>query len=168
MKPIIEKVLKSGLVDKHMVEMMEKFGQLPPGSVDLVREDALKDATKNQLYKLAEEIGNEVDKERTLRETQLDLDKVRWPALVNQITTDKGEALALQVPCVIDRMGRLYFRIQDVNEAWFVPGYTLTRTELDKTRVGYLNEFKDQIIESSVLYADSTPVCVQVSVHRLA
>lgn len=168
MKPLTEKILKSGLVDRHMVEMLEKWGNLPAGSAEIVNDGALKDATREQLTKLGEEIGDEVDKLRTLKETQLDIDKLRWPAMVNQIVAADGTALALHVPAVIDRMGRLYFRFQDVKESWFVPGYVFERTINSREEVGLLLLIKEQILESSVLYTDDQPVALQVTVHRLA
>ena len=160
MKPIVKKVLESGLVDKHMAQLMEKWGYLPEGATELVKQDALKGATKDQLQALAEDIGNEVDKERTLKETQLDLDKLRWPTEVTLELEDQKHIY--QVPAVIDRMGRLYFRIQDVKDVWFVPGNFLTR-EVPNLETGGRSVQKEQILEKDVLYVGEQAVCIQVS-----
>lgn len=168
MKPLTEKVLKSGLVDKHMAQMLEKWGNLPEGASDLVNDDALKDATRDQLTKLGEELGDEVDKLRTLRETQLDIDKIRWPAEVDIIDPRNGRKfLAGKIQSVIDRSGRLYFRYQDVSMDWFVPGFIFERrmTGPDGSKI---IEVREEILEVTPLYTDEQPVCVQVATHRLA
>lgn len=161
MKPIVKKVLESGLVDKHYAQLMEQWGYLPEGSTELVKPEALRGATKDQLLKLAEDIGNEVDKERTLKETQLDLDKIRWPTEVS-VYDDKGTGLAWKVPAVIDRMGRLYFRIQDVRDVWFVPGFVINRKTMNQ-ELGVETESREKILEKDVLYVGDQPVCIQVT-----
>lgn len=168
MKPLTKKVLESGLIDKHMALMLERWKAIPDGASDLVNEDALKDATKEGLMKLGEELGDEVDKLRTLKETQLDLDKLRWPVEVDAVMTNEGKSLALHISAVIDRMGRLYFRFQDVEKDWFVPGFFLDRTITSKEEVGRLLQIREEILESTVLYTGDQPVCVQVTVHRVA
>lgn len=156
MKPLMEKVLKSGLVEKHTAEMMERWGFLQPESSELVNQDALQGATKEQLHKLAEEIGNEVEKERTLRETQLDLDKIRWPTEVSIYPGNGIPTTIKGIQAVIDRMGRLYFRIQDVKKEWFIPGQCISRKVSGK-------DVDERIIEVDVLYVGDQQVCVQVS-----
>lgn len=170
MKPIVEKILKSGLVDKHMAQMMEHWGNLPSGASELIPEDEdhLKKATKEQLDALVEDIGDEVAKLQAIKETQLDLDRIRWPVEVDQIATNTGEALARTLKAVVDRMGRLYFRIQDVKEEWFVPGFVLHRQDNDKENVGHLLLIQEEILESTVLYTGDSKVCVQVTVRKLA
>lgn len=160
MKPLTEKVLKSGLVDKHMALMLEKWGNLPEGSAELVKDVDFQKVTREQLAQLGEELGDEVEKLRTLKETQLDLEQMRWPTAV----TLEGD---FEVPAVIDRMGRLYFRVQDVKEEWLIPGHHTERQVLDK-ELGRKVVIKEQILESSMLYTDEVPVCFQVTVHRVA
>lgn len=168
MKAITEKVLKSGLVDKHMALMLEKWGALPDGAADLVNDDALKDATREQLTQLGVELGDEVDKLRTLKETQLDLDKIRWPAECDIVDLREGRKLwAAKVQGVIDRTGRIYFRFDDVMEAWFIPGFIIERSITGRDGHKVLS-IQEQIVESTVLYTDEIPVCIQVSVVRLA
>ena len=155
MKPIVEKVLKSGLVDRKTVELLEKTGVLPDGSVDMVQEDALKDATPEDRAKLADELEAEAENAGHLRETMLDLSKMQWPATVN-ISKDTGVPVADSLSCVMDKMGRYYFRIQDVDAKWFVPGYRVQRDMKE-----------EMILESQVLYIDNQPVCVQVSTSKV-
>ena len=49
LKPVVEKVLASGLVDKNTAKLMEIWGYLPDGASDKVKEDKLKNATKEQV-----------------------------------------------------------------------------------------------------------------------
>lgn len=164
MKPIVDKVLGSGLVDKHMVVLMERWGYLPEGSNQKVPEDDFKYKTREQLVQFAEEIGDEVMKEHTLRETSLDLDRLRWPTEVSIYSKDNiGFAYKLQG--LIDNMGRLYFRIQDVKVEWFVPGYSVVRTTVSLDN-GFETTSREVIVESGVLYSGETPVCLQVSVMK--
>lgn len=162
MKPVVEKVLRSGLVDRHTAELMERWGYLEPGAAERVNADALKGATKDQLSKLAEEIGDEVFKEHQLRETSLDLERLRWPTEVT-ISNKAGETVAWKLKGMIDRMGRLYFRAQDIKEAWFVPGFTVKRTTHD-VETGYETVIRETVLESGFLYIGEVPVVYQVSV----
>lgn len=167
MKPLTEKMLKSGLIDKHMAQMMERWGNLPAGASELIPEnDQFKDATREQLLKFGEEIGDEVEKARILKESHLDLDRLRWPTKVS-VKNDQGDLIASEVTAVIDRMNRLYFRMEDIKEEWFVPGFTLWRTIPDKEVPGALKIVQGQVLESTVLYIDDHPVCLQVSSRKL-
>jgi hypothetical protein len=164
MKPIVEKVLASGLVDKATAELMEKWGYLPEGSVDKVNEDKLKNATQETLKALANDLAIEVEKEHALRETVLDLERLKWP--VSRISIFKpdpepGEMvsyLAEDLVAMVDRMGRYFFRLQDVNKDWFVPGYHLRR--------GDPAFAPETILQSQVLFIGEQGVCVQVSTDR--
>jgi hypothetical protein len=151
-------MLKSGLVDRHTAEFMEHVGIIPEGASEQVREDALKDASMAQLTKLADELTDEVEKSMALRETALDLERLRWPVVVCVYKTTKPGAEDPYVwsgSGVIDRQGRYYFRVQDIDPAIFVPGYQLVRNS--KTEV---------IAESQILHIDDKPVCVQVSTQE--
>lgn len=162
MKPIVEKMLSSGLVDKATARIMEQWGFLPEGSVDKTKEDALKGATRSELVRLAEDLATEVEKAHAMRETSFDLDRIRWPAEISVISVT-GEFLAQALTCVVDRMGRYYFRIQDVKKEWFVPGFTLKR----KVQDGVLSTFQSEmIVESQVLFVDEQAVCMQVSTKK--
>lgn len=165
MKELTKKVLESGLVDQKTVELMEKWGTLPEGSAELAKDPKLKDATKADLLKFAEEIGYEVEKRAKLHESMLDLDKIRWPTSVSvhMLRGDRSDLnhsalVADSVSCVIDRMGRFYFRFQDVDSRWFVPGYLIRRHNAAQM---------EEILESDVLYIGEQPVCVQVTTRSI-
>lgn len=167
-KPLTETILKSGLVDKSMARMLEHWGNLPSGAADLVPEDEdhLKKATKAELDSLVENISSEVEKARLLKESQLDLDRLRWPTKVG-LRNEQQDVIASQVPAVIDRMNRLYFRMEDIDEKWFVPGFTLSRQVPDKAIPGCVKIVDSIITESTVLYLGDQPVCLQVSSQRV-
>jgi hypothetical protein len=177
MKPLTEKILKSGLIDKHTAELMEKYGLLDSGASDKVNEDALKNATREQLMQLADELSDEADRSDVLRETALDLERLRWPALIRIYTPMKGELTSVSLPVVVprkvvagdvnavmDRVGRYYFRIQDVRKDWFVPGYVFERTtpsELTKEKV------LEEVLEVQPLCIGEEVVCYQVTTRKL-
>lgn len=165
MKPIVEKVLKSGLVDRAMAELMEKFKMIPDGSSELVQEDALKNATREQLIKLADDLATEVEKEHKVRETHLDLERIRWPAIISiskddntVVNGEKSYTMVVDnVSAVVDRMGRYYFRLDEIQPEWLIPGNLLVRKQGDR-------KFVDLILEAQMLYIDESPVCWQVAV----
>lgn len=177
MKDLTEKILKSGLVDKHTAELMEKYGILEEGSADKVNEDALKNATREQLIKLADDLSDAADRSDALRETALDLERLRWPASVaiyhpQEFDTQTDVSLPVRtrkmvagaVDAVMDRMGRYYFRIQDVKKEWFVPGYLFERTaqsELAKKKV------LEEVLEVQPLNIGEEVVCIQVTTRRV-
>lgn len=151
----MEKVLRSGIVDKGMVELLEKWGNLPEGASELLKSETLKDATREHLQKFAEELADEVATAHALKETNLDLDRLRWPVRVD-ILSEKNEPLSLKVSAVIDRMGRYFFRFQDVKEEWFAPGYLLVK-DVAGERV------EQVILQSDVLFVGDTAVAYQVT-----
>lgn len=159
MKPIVEKVLQSGLVDKATAQLMEMWGYLPEGSVEKVNEGKLENATKEQLTQLANDLAVEVEKEHALRETYLDLERLKWPTTIHSISKPVGDELmqnlASDLVALVDRMGRYYFRIQDVKQEWFVPGYFMRRASGE-----------EKILQSQVLYVGEQGVCLQVSTDK--
>jgi hypothetical protein len=154
-----EKILSSGLVDRHTAEMLERWGYLQPNDAERVDEDALKDATQNQLYKLAEDIAEVIDRDKVIRETNLDLKRLKWPTVVSIFNSSlKMEVtIAENIDALIDSLGRLYFRIQDIDPDWFVPGYIIER----QTSRGPVRE---TVTEASTLYTGEDPIAFQVSV----
>lgn len=160
-KSLIDKVLESGLVDRGTAQLMELWGYLPDGSADKVNEDKLKNATQETLAKLANDLAVEVEKEHALRETYLDLERLKWPVTImcisKPVSAEERQILASDLVAVVDRMGRYYFRIQDVKEEWFVPGYSLER----KTGI-------EKILQSQVLYIGEKGVCIQITTDRSA
>jgi hypothetical protein len=175
MSDLTKKILESGLVDEATARLMERWGNLPEGSAELTKNkpEHLQNATREELMKFAEDIGEEVDKQRRMRETMLDMDRLRFPVHVKiykqHIITDDGAHMgktlvAGNVNGVIDRMGRYYFRFQDVRENWFVPGYVIQKQESGEEKVTFSLE---EITESQVLSAGESPVCIQVSVQAV-
>lgn len=170
MKPIVEKVLKSGIIDKGMAEILEKWGNLPDGASGLVEGNTLANATRDHLEKIATEFGDAVADLHLVRETQLDLDRLRWPTKVSVVA--KYEAIPgpensiYDIPAVMDRMGRLFFRSQDVKKEWFVPGYRITRKQF-KPEEGLEVLVWEQILESTVLFTGEQPIAIQVTTMPL-
>jgi len=155
MKPIVEKVLSSGLVDKATAKMMEMWGYLPEGAADKVNEDKLKNATQETLTALANDLAIAVEQEHALRETYLDLERIKWPVSIDGIYQPMaGQPVEVtgKLVAVVDRMGRYYFRIQDVKQEWFVPGYLL-----------YIKGRSEKILQAQVLYVGSQGVCMQIT-----
>lgn len=163
MKAITEKMLRSGLIDGAMVQVMEKMGMLEEGASEMVKEEALKNAPIPVLHKFADDMAELLEREHAIKETMLDLKAIKWPVSVT-VKTNDGHTLVNEayksvkdVPAVMDDMGRYYFRYEDAQKSWFVPGYLLSRVI-----AGKLTE--DTISESQVLYTNEEPVCYQVSV----
>ena len=156
MSHLSEKILKSGLIDRHTAALLEKYGITEPGSSEKVPEgNPLADATRQQLTRLAQDLINEAEKNQELHETMLDLEKLRWPVWVHVMTAGGAPISPRGLSGVIDRMGRYYFRAQDVKEDWFVPGYLIRRGV----------EGRDEtILEVSPLHIGEALVCYQVSV----
>jgi hypothetical protein len=162
MSELTNKILESGLVDEHTAVLMEKWGYLPEGAAAIAKdkENILKNATKEQLTKLAEGIGEEVERKLRLKESMLDLDKIRWPVVVD---IWKGTAVvAHKIVGVIDRMGRYYFRPADVQMGWFVPGYTIARSVVSGSIDTSKNHI-ETILESTELYLNEQVMAIQVS-----
>lgn len=152
MSKLTEKILRSGLIDKHTAALMERHGLLEEGSTEKVREDALKGATREQLEKLADDLAVEAEKELALRETMLDLNQLRWPTTIRVI--DGNGTKSARIDALIDRMGRFYLRPQDINVKWFVPGYYIERE----------GGVPQVIIEAQELFVGDVPAALQVSV----
>jgi len=83
MKKIVEKILESGLVDKHTALLLEKWGQLERGASDVVGKNDLRKASEDALIKFAEEIDDLIEEtKQELRETRLQIE-VGEPLLVH-------------------------------------------------------------------------------------
>lgn len=159
-----EKILKSGLIDKAMVDMLVKMGSLPEDALEQVKEDALKGAPVEVLHKLADDMAGMMEDEQTfIRETHLDLRLLKWPVSGIDIYNPKTASYVAQgLTAMVDSMGRYYFRIQDVKESWFVPGYDLRRSKILHEKGGLHEQYASMIVESQVLYTNEKPVCLQV------
>ena len=83
MKPIVEKVLKSWHCRQRNGGASGEWGKPPQeGASELVKNDTLVNATRGHLQKVATELGDAVADLHLIKETQLDLDKLRWPIKV--------------------------------------------------------------------------------------
>lgn len=154
MKPLTEKILKSGLVDQAMADILEKMGVLPPGASELAQGTDLANATKEALVRLADDLGDLVEKEygrSKIRETHLDLRLLKWPARVDIRKGTSGALVAEGLDAVVDSVGRYYFRHSESEVEWFSPGHVLSHGS--KSLV---------VVECQALYTDETPVCYQV------
>lgn len=159
MKPLTEKMLSNGIIDKATAELMEKMGLLAPGSAEKVNEDAMKNATLETLKKFTDDVHDLMEKDRVIRETRLDLERIRWPVVVDiHRVVDGFEVVATMVEGVIDRTGRYYFRAQDVEADWFVAGYEIARHVSSKKP-----RSAEVITEKTVLYVGDEAVCLQIS-----
>jgi hypothetical protein len=164
MNPTIEKVLRSGLIDRSMAELMEKYQLLPDGAAEQVQE-----ATREQMQKVVEEVVEMAEKDAIIKETRFDLERLRWPVTVaTRPQTESGTRQSASPPLspyidgVIDRMGRYYFRVQDVREEWFIPGFLLFKKAHDASKFG-----PEEILEVQKLFIDDAPVAVQVTTREV-
>lgn len=158
MSALTKKILESGLVDEATARMMEKWGVLPEGSSDLVQQQTLKDATRSQLMKFAEDIGDEVEKHHRLKETMLDLKTIRWPATVSVWAETHRVSGEHPIHAVIDYMGRYYFRPGDVDLSWFVPGRRIVRGPGIGTH--------ETIMEVTELFVGDDVAAIQVTARK--
>lgn len=166
MKDIVNKILNIDLVSKDLVEHMEKWGLLTEGSSDKYKEILSTKRHKEKLKEWAEDLAASLEEEQEIKETNLDLDRLHWTVEVG-INTGKGSGLgdqiAYKLPAVIDRLGRYFFRIQDVKEEWFVPGYFIVRDGVNLEDPNLYKFSKEIIGERQVLFIGELPVCIQVT-----
>jgi hypothetical protein len=154
-------ILEHGLIDESMARMMEHWGTLPEGASQYVDNKPLVDATRGALTAFVDELEGAVEHHRLMRETSLDLDRLRWPVVVGIYKPPaKGELfnsiVASNITGVIDRMGRLYFRPDDVDEKWFAVGNLIER----QVHWGIQT---DTIVEVQALYIGEAKAAIQVS-----
>lgn len=155
MNRLVEKVLESGLIDKSAAELLERMGLLDEGASEKVDENKLKGATRLKLIEITESLAVEVEREHKIKETYLDLERLRWPVTITSIFNG-SDCITGSFTGVIDRQGRYYFRVQDAKAEWFVPGYTLHREGQPSTKF-------ETILESQMLYLEENPVALQVT-----
>lgn len=166
MSELSKKILESGLVDEATARLMERWGVLEEGSADLAKEAMLKNRGREELIKFADAIEVELDKARKLRETNLDINQMKWPVHIRSIRgAENGSIIGRpyitgSLTAMIDRMGRYYFRPADVQMAWFVPGYAIER---DVSAQGQRHNQTEIILEVSELYVGDQVAAIQVS-----
>jgi hypothetical protein len=146
MKPLVEKLLKSGVIDKHAALMMERWKTLEPGSAELVGTEQI--TTKKGLEKFAEEIEALLDKDSEItKETPLD-----WPASGPpkgfQI---KGNPHGLFIGC-LDAMGRLVVS-------------PMTRFKRGLTIIDRTTDKEYQILEIEFFYKDEKVIAQLLTIE---
>jgi hypothetical protein len=172
MSDLTKKILESGLVDEATASLMERWGLLDEGSSDMAKQAMLKNRGREQLMKFADSIEEELEKARKLRETNLDLNQLKWPveifairAVANPDHPELGpngtQFLAGGIHAVIDRLGRYYFRPQEVQAKWLVPGFIIEREVAPDGRKKLLKG--ETILEVSELYVGDQVAAIQVS-----
>jgi len=141
---------------------------LPKNSTSVVNEETLKNATREQLLKLTEELANVVVEHQKVRETSLDINKLKWPTIieivVNRENSSPKAVITKQIPALIDTVGRLFIRYDEVKESWFRPGFILER----KAHKGVDKKITitEVILESDIFYVGEKPVCIQLTVRQ--
>lgn len=167
MKPIVQKVLDSGIIDRGTAKMLEIWGYLPDGISEGIDEGKLASATRETLLGVAEDLASEIDKEHHIRETHLDLERIKWPTEVSifyQGESAEPTVLAVKVAATMDRMGRYYFRIDDIKKEWFVPGFYFERSVAGDA--GRVEIRRETVLESQPLFVNEQPICMQVTTRR--
>lgn len=160
-------MLESGLVDKGMAKLMEKWGYLPDGATQYIGDAKFQEATRAALADHIEEV---VEKTRDLRETKLDLDRMKWPIEV-EIRGPKAmadKAFIWSGTALVDALGRFYFRAQDVDLDWFVAGATWVETQETTKEQWNVRDLKirrlgRKVMEVQKLFSGEREIAIQVS-----
>jgi hypothetical protein len=171
MRPLTRKILESGLIDVATATLMERWGALPEGAAALAADKTIETATRAQLVRMADEIGEEAEKALKLRESLLDLDKIKWPVHLSIYKPTSrvglefssadillGDRVETNITAVIDRAGRYYFRPSDIQSNSLIPGYVIVREH----RQGFF----ETILEVTELFVGSDVAAIQVSTNR--
>jgi hypothetical protein len=156
MSELSDKILRSGLIDKHTAELLEKYGLIESSDVEKVPEGApLANATKQQLTKFADELAEIVERDVRLKESYLDLEKLRWPVtVIIKSSGGEGQVHVDEITALVDRMGRYYIRPQDINIKAVVPGFTMV----------ILPSMREElIVEAQPLYVGDVVAAIQVA-----
>jgi hypothetical protein len=97
-KPLVKKILESGLVSKHAAKMLEFWGNLDPNSTELVDQKKL---TEKNLEAFIEDIDQLLTERENvdLKETRLEVEVRPMPASLFSPRTGI-------IPAMIDTMGR--------------------------------------------------------------
>jgi hypothetical protein len=106
-KPITEKLIAAGIVDKTMTAMLDRWGQLAPGEYEKLTHKQVVTETLESFIEGLEEI---LEAEKPLRETRLEIPVKRPPV---ELYSPKAGVFS----AVEDEMGRLIVG----------PGYQLER-----------------------------------------
>lgn len=133
MKPITKKVIEAGLVPKHTILLMQKWGYLDPEATADVDERVVHHDIKSSLTKFVEELDEllEAKKDEDIKETSFSI-TLRSPFRIMWLYEKYGNYSTYGDPIIafkdeMDRIilpasespseGRLFSRLSD--EAWF-------------------------------------------------
>jgi hypothetical protein len=96
MTPLVKKILEAGLVDKHTAALMEHWGTLDAGAVDLVDKKKL---TEKNLEQFVEDIEALISPDVPMHETMLDQATGRRRVMVQDLPPYPGaEFVAIDDP----------------------------------------------------------------------
>lgn len=98
MKTLTEKIYEAGLVDKHTMQLFERWGAVMPGDIDTVERRII---TEKGLEEFAEDIEQLLAQSTEVKETRLDITIKRPP--VEFLSASVGGMFS----AVEDEMGRL-------------------------------------------------------------
>lgn len=115
MKPIVKKILESGLVEKNAVLLMEKWGHMDRGASELVGTKDIRTATESTLTKFAEEIEDLLEQDREeVRETRLAI-QVGEPMLAQWVSSPAIGPIKMSNSMVLfrDSMGNFIFPVRE-------------------------------------------------------
>jgi hypothetical protein len=97
MKELTKKIIEAGLVNKHTVLALERWGSIDRGASDLV---GVNQVTRETFQEFADDIATLLEKEQPMRETQLDFNGGR--GIVFKIANT-----SLSLDGTMDEMGRI-------------------------------------------------------------
>lgn len=167
MKELTRKILESGIVDKHVARLMERWGQLDDGASDLVGK---KRVTRQTLEEFIEDLEQTVeDQVGKLRETSLDLyvngDLVAfWPHLDKKVSARAH----------VDLMGNIIIQSKFMQPSWgFVRGDVIELLTVRIGRsVGKPTSIEDalkayRILDVNSIYEGEKAIAFRLSVEEL-
>lgn len=163
MNTVVEKIIESGLIDKTVIQLLEKSGAVPEGTSDLVKGNML-NASRATLREFADELYDLISKENNkaaqLRETVLDLKSLSWPVDLS-LQSKSDETGLFKTRCflkaMIDHQGKYYIRVTDADTKELVPGNHLVRYH-ESNKI-----LREVITEVREMYLDDKQVCFMVT-----
>lgn len=167
MSTLTDKILASGLIDKALTGILEQWGYLPSGSSDKVNETELVNASRTKLIDLAESLEQELTEAYKIKESALDLERLKWPVTVDIVTERDNSTVLVAglIPAVVDRYGKYYFRVTDNKDSDFplIPGnFIVSNVYKD----GEYRKVRCTITDVTTLYNDDEPICIQVTTEK--
>jgi len=162
MSKLLDALKKSGVIDRHMEKMFERWGMLGLPN-DSSRTEFLA-REQEDLEVLAEEISCLVESKKEVHEAVLDLDHLRWPVLVRVGGIHSSNTMVM----MRDSAGTLFARIDCVpNEKdwynFFHPGQRIFISD-----VGFTDSFRTKssnILETTQIFSGETPIAFRIIVE---